>query len=102
MELLRAAECCDGRHKFIKSCRRAVCRLVTETIQYVMVAVRSLTHSVLGAVGVELQRVQALRRAGNLSLHVSTEQAVRHERSFTYSQDLQQERERCYNMLTTC
>lgn len=52
----------------------------------------SLTHPVLCAVGVQLQCVQALRRAGNLSFDFSTQQAVRHKRTFTYSQDLRRSR----------
>lgn len=60
----------------------------------------SLTHPVLCAVGVQLQCVQALRRAGNLSFDFSTQQAVRHKRTFTYSQDLRRSRGRL--TLTHC
>lgn len=49
---------------------------------------RSQTHPVLGAVGVELQRVEALRRAGDLSFDLSTQQTVRHERTVAHGQDL--------------
>lgn len=42
------------------------------------------SHPVLGAVVVELQRVEALWRAGNLSFDLAAQQAVRHERTFTH------------------
>lgn len=47
------------------------------------------THPVLGAVGVELQRVQALWCARNLRFDVSAQQTVRHVRAVTDGQDLQ-------------
>lgn len=51
----------------------------------------SLTHPVLRAVGVELQCVEARRRAGNLSFNFSTQQTVKHGRTVTNSQDLHKE-----------
>ena len=49
---------------------------------------RSGTHPVLGAFGVELQRVEALRRARDLSFDFSTQLTVRHTRTLPHRQDL--------------
>lgn len=46
------------------------------------------SHPVLGAVGVELQRVEALWRTGDLSFDVSSQQTVGHERTLAHRQDL--------------
>lgn len=45
----------------------------------------------LRAVGVELQCVEARRRAGNLSFDFSTQQTVKHGWTVTNSQDLHKE-----------
>ncbi|KAF3845846.1 hypothetical protein F7725_002924 [Dissostichus mawsoni] len=48
-----------------------------------------MSHPVLCAVGVELQRVEALWRTGDLSLDLPPQETVSHRRALPHSQDLQ-------------